>query len=467
MLTKYYDKQALLVKNTEQGFLVDMVQLLVQFIYLIFWGFWAHESEVCSLDEWRIMLASRAAYRRYEMVHRDRVEAAHLTLKLYEALLAAGLYEDRSPNKHLYSVLHDRYYNWIVLPRVFVRVTSKQNLQKYLFLRIKFSPHQLASLSSDEFLAQVSQVLATNGGKYMALAPQLDPKTGWLIYKLQSADYSPQLQLSKQHQRQRPTISPEIQLDAEHTWRMGSRFGAIAAGASGTGKTSLLFSILNEASEQGVRLFVVDGKNSQLSAIAREFLPPERVAATPNDAAILVHYLLEISRSRYDYLAKTRSDRPEKIFENTSKDKHLPSLLLIIDELAAITESMTKKEKDKLLKDLQTLAQTGREANINILVSMQQPNANSLPTAIREQLSGLKIVLGSASQISTQTKQMVFGAGVELVPSTFSGAGSGYAWLEGSEAPEPFKAPFLPQSSKELYQLMAQALKGQEDLKLA
>ena len=465
MLVKKFEPKALLAKEREQSLLADLGNLVVQFFYLLVWGLWAHESAICSLDEWKIRLRNHTFYKQYELTRKDRKESAHLTLKLYEALLEAGLFEDRSPNKRLYSVVYDRFYKWVKLPQLLVRVSSKPSLQNYLFIKIEFSPQELAGLSSNGFLTQVSQVLATSGGKYAALAPTLDPKTGWLVFKLQSASYTSQIELQKV--KSQAVKSLVIKLDKEHSWTMGNHFGAIVAGASGTGKSSFLFSILSSAASQDVRLFVIDGKNSQLSAIAREFLPSERVAATPEDAAILVSYVLKISRARYEYLAKERHANPEKIFNSASGDPHLPPILLIIDEMAAVSESLPKKKKEAFLKDLQTLAQTGREANINILVSMQQPNSQSLPTAIREQLSGLKVVLGSASQISPQTRQMVFGAGIELAPSTFVGAGSGYAWLEGSEAPEPFKAPLLPQSSKELYELLAQALKGQKDLKLA
>lgn len=465
MLVKKFEPKALLAKEREQSLLADLGNLFVQFLYLLVWGLWAHESAICSLDEWKVRLRNHAFYKQYELTRKDRKESAHLTLKLYESLLEAGLFEDRSPNKRLYSTVYSRFYKWVKLPQVLARVSSKPSLQKYLFIKIKFSPQELAGLSSDSFLTQVSQVLATSGAQYTALEPQLDSKTGWLVFKLQSATYTPQIELKKV--KSQAVKIPVIKLDKEHSWAMGKQFGAIVAGASGTGKSSFLFSILSSAASQDVRLFVVDGKNSQLSAIAREFLPSERVAATPEDAAILVSYVLKISRARYEYLAKERHATPEKIFDSAAKDSHLPPILLVIDELAAVTESLPKKKKDAFLKELQTLAQTGREANINLLVSMQQPNAQSLPTAVREQLSGLKVILGSASQISPQTRQMVFGAGVELVPSTFIGAGSGYLWLEGSKAPEPFKAPLLPQSSKELYELMAQALKAQKNLKLA
>jgi DNA segregation ATPase FtsK/SpoIIIE-like protein len=172
-------------------------------------------------------------------------------------------------------------------------------------------------------------------------------------------------------------------------------------------------------------------------------------------------------KARYQYLQDVRKDSPEKTFESVRSDKHLPQILLILDEGASIVASLSKKEQTTYLKELQQLAQMGRAANISLLLAFQQPNALSLPTSIRDQLTGLKVVLGSLSQISPETKRMVFGSGVDLLQTKKSNVGTGYIWLEGSAQPETFSAPELPQEADKLYKLCSQALVNQKNLKLA
>ena len=134
-------------------------------------------------------------------------------------------------------------------------------------------------------------------------------------------------------------------------------------------------------------------------------------------------------------------------------------IVVFIDEQSAITASLAdSKAKKQYQNDLLKLVQTSRASGIIPIFSMQQANAQSfsgtLGTAIREQISGLKIIMGTANTITTQDKQMVFNASVELPPSKFTGAGSGYLQTADMPSPESFQAPLLPRRSEDLYKLL-------------
>lgn len=134
-------------------------------------------------------------------------------------------------------------------------------------------------------------------------------------------------------------------------------------------------------------------------------------------------------------------------------------IVVIIDEQSSITASLTSsKVKKQYQADLLRLVQTSRASGIIPIVSMQQANAislgGSLGTAIREQLIGLKVLMGTTNSITTQDNQMIWGSGVELPPSRFDCIGVGYLQTASMPTPESFEAPLLPRSSEELYKLL-------------
>lgn len=465
MRCKAFIPRALLTRRRESSFLEDVCQMFLEGCFFLLWTAWVKTSEICSLDTGRIRLSSWQDYRLYGMSQAERKQADCLTLKIYEALIEANLYQERSRSKCFYDFVRDRYYKVIELPRVFVRVSRDKNFQKNLFIKIRFSPQALAKMGSDQFLTQLNQVLATNESGLAASDPITDEQ-GWLTYSLSLAGYSPRLEINAFKDLPISGSSLSVKIDEDHIWNMSHEFSGILAGASGTGKTSFLIYILLLVSTQKIRVFICDGKNDQLASLAREFLPEERWASG-SDSKYVIHYLLEVMKARYQYLQGIRKEKPEKTFESVQRDKHLPPILLILDEGASIVAGMSKKEQATYLKELQQLAQMGRAANMSILMAFQQPNALSLPTAIRDQLTGLKTILGSPSQISPETRRMVFGNGVDLPPSNLHGVGSGYVWLEGTAQPEAFTAPKLPQEPDKLYKLCLQALVDQKNLKLA
>lgn len=465
MRCKAFIPRALLTKRRESSFLEDICQMLLEGGFFLFWTVWVKTSEICSIDTGKIRLFSWQSYRLYGMNKAERKQADFLTLKVYEALIEANLYQERTRSKNFYDFIRDRYYKVIELPKVFVRVSENVEFQRNIFIKIRFSPQSLAKMSDDKFLTQLNQVLAVSESGLVASEPIVDEQ-GWLIYGLSSISYNSRLEINAFKDLPISGNSLSVKIDKDHVWNMAHKYSGIVAGASGTGKTSLLLYILLLVSAQKTRIFICDGKNDQLSSLAREFLPQDRWASG-SESRFVVHYLLEIMKARYQYLQDVRKDSPEKTFESVRSDKHLPPILLILDEGASIVAGLSKKEQTTYLKELQQLAQMGRAANISLLLAFQQPNALSLPTSIRDQLTGLKVILGSPSQISPETKRMVFGSGVDLLQTKKFDVGTGYIWLEGSAQPETFSAPELPKAPEKLYKLCSQALANQKNLKLA
>ena len=85
----------------------------------------------------------------------------------------------------------------------------------------------------------------------------------------------------------------------------------------------------------------------------------------------------------------------------------------------------------------------GREMGVFCVLSTQQPNANNIPTELRDNLS-VRLAMGN---MSAEAYRMVFGE-CEL-KSTVNEVGAGYIYLDGLgwEKPKYFQAPFLDYKS--------------------
>lgn len=107
----------------------------------------------------------------------------------------------------------------------------------------------------------------------------------------------------------------------------------------------------------------------------------------------------------------------------TYKHTNLPALILLIDEFGALRESweiLTKSERDEIDGILSDVAFMVRQLGCILWIATQQINAQTVPTAIREQLV-LKIALGESNE---QTYRTLFSSGVD-VPSIQFSAGKG------------------------------------------
>lgn len=441
------------MNRENESLIADVVAIPLQFTYATCWDFWHTSSIVSSLDTGKIDLQNYFYYRKHKMTAKDCRKASKITLKIYEAMIKSSLFTNVSRDKQYYSYIYDRYYENIDLPRVFVQVHSERKLKDQQEIRIKFDANQVKSIESDNYLTILNQSIAKVDDNLTVLEPTASK--GWYIYRINDNSINYRIDLSNFQDNDLENYS--ISLDGGHKWRLDRQYGAIITGSSGTGKTSLLLStIYLLMHKKNVRVFVCDGKNDQLGAVMSQILPKHCVAVGV-ETAQLVHKLVELTDKRYKYMSKMRKKNSQLAFANFS-EFNFKMIVVIIDEQSAITASLaSNQERKQYQNDLLKLVQTSRSAGIIPIISMQQASAASmggnLGTAIREQLQGLKIVMGTINSISVQDRQMVFGAGVELPSSRFDGVGSGYLQTADMPSPEPFQAPLLPQSEK-LYKLL-------------
>lgn len=468
MLTKHFLAKAYMNRKNE-GLLTDVIGVPVQLGYTVFWDFWHKSSTISSLDCGKIQVQNFFYYRKWKMNAKDCKKANEISLAIYEALLKSNFYTVTGKEKQYYSYIFDRYFEYADLPRVLTRIYSDEKLKSQQEIRIQFDANQAKSIENDQYLTILNQSLAKVDDDLTVLAPT--NRCGWFVYKIKDDSLNYRIDLINDFEVAGDPFT--IHLDHEHTWNLAKQYGALFTGSSGTGKTGLLFGLIyllmqkNKQNQKDqnkktdkqnkISIYIADGKNDELGNVMMQILPKGHVV-TGTDTVNLVHKMVQKTDQRYADMAKERKKNPQMAFANFDKFG-FDLTVIIIDEQSSVTASLSSSQaKKQYQSDLLRLVQTSRGAGIVPIIAMQQANSLSfggtLGTAIREQITGLKVIMGNPATITTQDKQMVFGSGVELPPTRFDQVGSGYLQTASMPNPEPFQAPLLPSKSEDLYKLL-------------
>lgn len=466
MLTKHFLAKAYMNKRNE-SLLTDLVSIPVQVGYMVFWDFWHADSAISSLDTGKINMQNFVYYRKHKMTAKDCRKASKITLKIYEAMIKSSLFTNVSRDKQYYSMIYDRYYENIDLARVYVCIHDDKKLKNEQEIRIEFDANQAKAVESDNYMTILNQCLASVDDNLTV--SNLTIEKSCYVYKLKDDSLNYRIDLTNFED---DLDDYSIYLDHSHIWNLKRQYGAILSGRSGSGKTSLILSLIyllmqksnknrlnKNQSSKSIEIWVCDGKNDELGAVMSQILPASHVGVGV-ETAELVHRLVKKSDERYKYMSKMRKKNLQLAFADFSAF-NFKMIVIFIDEQSAITASLSdSKARKQYQNDLLRLVQTSRASGIIPVISMQQANASSmggnLGTAIREQLGGLRVIMGSANMITTQDKQMIFNESVELPISKFRGVGSGYLQTADMSNPEPFEAPLLPPKSEDLYKLLSQ-----------
>lgn len=211
-------------------------------------------------------------------------------------------------------------------------------------------------------------------------------------------------------------------------------------GQTGSGKSFFIQMLVEQvlSKKANHELFIIDPKRTDVYQMAKHSVGDERTADKTN-AIKLIKQLHERMKERQDELQDYfRSNR-----NKTYKDAGFPALILLIDEFGALRESwktLAKKERDEVDSILSDVAFMGRQLGCILWVATQQMNAQTMPTAIREQLV-LKIALGDSDE---QTYRTLFSSGVDIPPVEFT-AGQGiysYPGLASADNPRLLMVPY-------------------------
>lgn len=188
------------------------------------------------------------------------------------------------------------------------------------------------------------------------------------------------------------------------------------AGVTGSGKSMAIQAFCMQAMSKGIKheLFVIDPKMADLFYFSKSHLPSYQVAS--KDGALLLI-------KEFEKRMLQRQKELEPFFlKNKNQDytkSNLPALILLIDEFGALHESwkiLPKKERDEIDAILANVVFMGRQLGCFLWISTQQMNAQTIPTAIRDQLV-IKMVLGHSDE---QTYRTMFASSVQIPQVNFN-----------------------------------------------
>jgi S-DNA-T family DNA segregation ATPase FtsK/SpoIIIE len=183
----------------------------------------------------------------------------------------------------------------------------------------------------------------------------------------------------------------------------------LIAGATGSGKSvcvnSLIMSILLKSAPQDVRFVLIDPKKVELSVYSDI---PHLVAPVVDDAQmaqiVLKHWALPEMENRYEEFKKVGARNIEDF--NRRPGKHLPYVVIIIDELADLMLVASKTVEESINR----LAAKGRAAGLHLVIATQRPSVDVITGLIKANVQS-RVAFAVKSQIDSRT--IIDGMGAE------------------------------------------------------
>ncbi|MCQ9903188.1 ATP-binding protein [Staphylococcus aureus] len=194
----------------------------------------------------------------------------------------------------------------------------------------------------------------------------------------------------------------KIPLMKNVNWLIDKQPHALITGVTGSGKSMMLKYLFKCFLDLDSDIYVIDPKNADLVNVSKRYLNAHYIAVDKKDAICLLEELCEEMELRQNLMSKySHRDSTDAYKES------LRPIVLFYDELAALSSQLTTKdEKDKYNSCLKNLILKGRSAGINVILSMQKPLSQNVPTEIRDQCS-FRLVLGRSTP--KDTRRLVFG----------------------------------------------------------
>ena len=194
----------------------------------------------------------------------------------------------------------------------------------------------------------------------------------------------------------------------------------LIAGATGSGKSvcinTLIMSILYKADPSEVKLIMVDPKVVELSVyngIPHLMIP---VVTDPKKASAALNWAVIEMTERYQKFAELGvrdlkgynervADAARQGLEE-EKYKHLPQIVIIVDELADLMMVAPGEVEDSICR----LAQLARAAGLHLVIATQRPSVNVITGLIKANIPS-RIAFAVSSAIDSRT--ILDGAGAE------------------------------------------------------
>ena len=237
----------------------------------------------------------------------------------------------------------------------------------------------------------------------------------------------------------------------------------LVAGATGAGKSvcinSMIVSILMRAKPDEVKLVLIDPKKVEFSmyeGIPHLMAP---VVSDPRKANIVLKKIVVEMERRYELFADSKTkniagynayiDKQNESRPESDQLKHLPFIVVIIDELADLMLVAAKEVEDSIMR----ITQMARAAGIHLIVATQRPSTNVITGVIKANIP-TRISFAVASQIDSRT--ILDAAGAEKL----LGKGDMLFLPQGENTPIRIQGTYL--SDEEIQKVVDHTIKQQK-----
>lgn len=186
----------------------------------------------------------------------------------------------------------------------------------------------------------------------------------------------------------------------------------LVAGSTGSGKSvcinSILASILMRTKPDEVKLVLVDPKKVELSIYngVPHLLAP--VVTDAKKANIALKKIVSEMERRYDVFEESKTknitsynkyiDKKNESLSNDEKIKHMPYIVVIIDELADLMLVAAKEVEDSIMR----ITQMARAAGIHLIVATQRPSTDVITGVVKANIPS-RISFAVSSGIDSRT----------------------------------------------------------------
>ncbi len=284
---------------------------------------------------------------------------------------------------------------------------SFEKLSRRISVRIK----KLADQTTDDlekFAEMLSACLVGKNRSLIVLDYWLSEDNTEFIYLLDDIVEARARQLKPKHITElKPANDFEITVEEGLIFSFLRSPQLLLVGNTSSSKTTFLKSMLAQVFmfNEDVDLTILDVK-SEFSSWT--FLQKGVILSDSNEILAYFEELLELVMKREKEIAKlsARDDITGATFVNFGKEMKMK--LCVIEEYSAMLSSITDTKMRKRVQDLVlSIVSRSRSSGVYICICMQQPRAELLSTAIRDNL-GVRICLSNGS-ITDELARMVFG----------------------------------------------------------
>ena len=227
----------------------------------------------------------------------------------------------------------------------------------------------------------------------------------YIILEVEDVTQSKKLVINKLSQLE-PDKSYKIKVQQGLVWDLSKTPHALIAGDSGSGKTAVLMTLIAQFLAGGANIKVIDPKAEFL--FLENILPEGSVVRDFEEVLSLLKGIVGFMEEMNLIIAD--AIRENSSLGMTGVELYMRPTILVMDEVGSLVAGVDRKKLNEFNGYLTRIVQMGRSSLTNVILTTQQPNAQVISTAIRDQLS-LRILMGKPSP---ELKRMVFGDGVDL-----------------------------------------------------